>query len=608
MSIQNNFPAIKPTLLLDFASTEQLDPRITFTRASTATYYSTQTAKAEENLLLQSQALNTSPWAVSSLTATNNTGDTTAPDGTSTATKIALNATSGVAKWVRQDQTSLSNVVVSIFLKAGTHSFVQIYAEGNSGNFCNFDLTGGTVGTAGANATGSIVALANGWYRCIVVFGATAGGRTYIAAVDSTSAAFGATTTAVSVDFYAWGAQREQRNAVTAYTPTTTQTITNYIPQLLTAASNVARFDHNPITFESLGLEIEESRTNLLLQSETCNVSPWASSSPYSVTANTAIAPDGAQTADALIVESGQSSFSNNVTRQVVSKAASAIQYTRSGYFKALGVTTSVRLQDIGNLSANSASVIVSLIDGSVVTAPSVTGAFTGASVAVSNAGNGWWRVAFTYTTDAHTSLTVRSFPYVGASALTGDGFSGLLAWGAQLEAGAFATSYIPTVASQVTRAADAASMTGTNFSSWYNQGEGTFYVSSSYTLVVGGNYRFDITDGTSSNLVRLRSAPSGTTQSRFELTSQNTIQTTLSPATTNQTFNQDAVAYKVDYSVAVVNAGTVVTDTSLAPASVNQMAIGSTRLGASVFNGHFRKIAYYPIAVTSAQLQALTS
>jgi hypothetical protein len=178
-----------------------------------------------QNLILQSQSIPTSPWNSSGLTATTNTGDTTAPDGTNTASKLVLNATSGIQKWTRQDQTSLSNTVVSAFLKAGTYGIVQIYAEGNTGNFCNFNINAGTVGTAGANATGSIVALANGWYRCIVVFGSIASGRTYISPVDSTSATFGATTTAVSVDFYAWGAQRELASSAGTYTPTTTTAV-----------------------------------------------------------------------------------------------------------------------------------------------------------------------------------------------------------------------------------------------------------------------------------------------------------------------------------------------------------------------------------------------
>jgi hypothetical protein len=159
-----------------------------------------------------------------------------------------------------------------------------------------------------------------------------------------------------------------------------------------------------------------------------------------------------------------------------------------------------------------------------------------------------------------------------------------------------------------VTRSADVAVMTGTNFSDWYNQSEGTFYIKSDYAQVVGGNYRFDVTDGTSSNQMRLRTAPSGTTQSRFELTTAGVAQTTLSPSTVDPTSNQDAVAYKLNNAAAVVNAGTVVTDITSTPAVVNQMAIGATRLGASPINGHIRQLAYYPRRLANSELQAITA
>jgi hypothetical protein len=615
MSIQSNFPAIKPTLLLDFANTKQLDPRITFTRASTATYYGTQTAKAEENLLLQSQTFDNASWIGLGITTTADTS--AAPDGTTTADSINELATTEAHRCAQNVTLIVGQTyTVSVFVKPlnGREFQISFGASDVSGNpRANFNLTSGILGDVGSGLTATITASTNGFYRCTT---------TFVAADSALSVSFCAITTATAArqESYAgdvtkgiilWGAQLEQRSAATAYTVTTTQTITNYVPQLLTAASGVARFDHNPTTFESLGLEIEEQRTNLILQSEAYNVSPWASSSPYSVTANTAIAPDGAQTADALIVESGQSSFANNVTRQVVSKAASAIQYTRSTYFKALGATTSVRLSDFGNLSANSASVIVSLIDGSVITAPSITGSFSGASVAVSNAGNGWWRVAFTYTTDAHTSLTVRSFPYVGATPLTGNGFSGLLAWGAQLEAGAFATSYIPTVASQVTRAADAASMTGTNFSSWYNQAEGSFYSDFAFTGLTGvsGQRVFQADDGSNSNYLATNATSVASMQNPI-VRGGNTEALLSTPATTfiANTFNKIAVGFANNNSVAAVNNVLGNTDTScLLPLSLTALRFGASASSISS-NLLIRKVAYYPMRLVNAQLQALTS
>ena len=85
MTISANYPTVRPSLLLDFAKTKVLDPRITFTRSTTATYYDGVTsALAEQNLLLQSQFAGS--WSTGSASLTLNS--TTAPDGTTTATTL----------------------------------------------------------------------------------------------------------------------------------------------------------------------------------------------------------------------------------------------------------------------------------------------------------------------------------------------------------------------------------------------------------------------------------------------------------------------------------------------------------------------------------------
>jgi hypothetical protein len=89
-----DYPTIRPSLLLDFANTKTLDPRITFTRASTGTYYDGKTvAKAEENLLLQSQTFDNASWVKDNATVTANS--TTAPDGTTTAETFTPTVTNG---------------------------------------------------------------------------------------------------------------------------------------------------------------------------------------------------------------------------------------------------------------------------------------------------------------------------------------------------------------------------------------------------------------------------------------------------------------------------------------------------------------------------------
>jgi hypothetical protein len=182
----------------------------------------------------------------------------------------------------------------------------------------------------------------------------------------------------------------------------------------------------------------------------------------------------------------------------------------------------------------------------------------------------------------------------------------------AQLEAGTFVTSFIPTVASTVTRAADIASMTGTNFSSWYNQSEGTFVASyinptvaaSKFPVVYAARIQSNNTSQntnevflattSSQNLVRI----SGVDQALIGYTGVYTPGTIRTVATT----------YKVN-NFAVASNGTLSgTDTSgNVPTALDMLNIGFNTTS-DLLNSHIRSITYYPSRLTNAQLQALTA
>ena len=382
------------------------------------------------------------------------------------------------------------------------------------------------------------------------------------------------------------------------FTRASTATRFNASGVLTSEAINAARFDYDPVTLAPKGLLIEESRTNLLTYSEQFDNAAWTKTRS-SITADAAVSPDGTADADKL-VEDTTATNSHLFSATITSTTA----VTTFSIFAKAAERPRLQLRFAGGSDVRGAA--FNLLTGTVE-AETLSATTQANNPRITDVGNGWYRCSIDSSGTGDT--TVQTYLDNGTThSYTGDGTSGIYIWGAQLEAGAFATSYIPTVASQVTRAADVAVMTGTNFSSWYNQSEGTFFVSSDYTLVVGGNYRFDVTDGTSSNQMRLRSAPSGSTQSRFELTTSGVAQTTLSPATTNPALNKDAIAYKLDDAAAVVNAGTAGVDTSLTPATMNQMAIGATRLGASPINGHIQRIAYYNRRLANSELTALTS
>jgi len=548
MSLSQNFPTIPPSLLLDFANVKALDPRVTFTRASAARYYDgVTTAKAEENLLRASQDFNISAgtfWFLAGSGVTAVLDNAVAPDGTTTADTITTTAAN---TGVRQSIEFTNGVTYSI----------SVYVRSVSG------ATGFTADLQNSQTSPSLT-LTGSWQRFTYTVTASAT-RTWL---DFQLDGAGS--------FELWGAQVEARSSVTAYTPTTTQPITNYIPVLLAAQAGVPRFDHNPTTGVSLGLLIEEQRTNLLERSEEFNNAYW-STFQATVTANQAIAPDGTLSADLIAKNTGPSA-NYSVFRGSMGGSGA---YTLSVYAKTAGST-------VCKLFIGTSFAEFNLSAGTTAT--------SGASMV--SVGNGWYRCIYTLTATASFLIEIGG---------TDVGGKGIYIWGAQLEAGAFPTSYIPTVAAQVTRSADAASMTGTNFSSWYRADEGTMYAESR-PATPSVSVASEITDGTANNRVRFfrnegnvvtfRNTSNGTTN--FDAAGSGT-------AAAN-TFYKGAIAYKADDFAGVYNAGTVVADTSGTTAVVNQLLVGAAFNNSNLLNGTIKKLSYYPLRLTNAQLQALTT
>lgn len=600
MTIASNYPSIRPSLLLDFANTKQLDPRITFSRASTGAYYDGKTVvKAEENLLLQSQSFDVT-WAPSLAVVTANTGDTTAPDGTSTAEKLENDTSAGLHLVFQAVTLNGTSYTFSVYAKKGTANFVALRgSDGSTARNVWFNLDTGAVGTVDTNITASIVSVGNGWYRCIGTWtGSSASSSNYSVAISESNGVLSYTGTTKNI--YIWGAQLEQRSTVTAYTPTTTAPITNYIPSLQTAAANGARFDHDPITGESKGLLIEEQRTNLVTYSEQFNDVTWIKTNA-TVTANAVVAPDGTLTGDKLVEDT---TASNTHVINTSFSATSGSTYTTSIFVKA-GERTECSLQ-LASAFATATSIRVNLTNGSVINT-------SGSPVAagVTPVGNGWYRIYVAQTANATTTALVLVYASNGGTTVyTGNGYSGIYIWGAQLEAGAFPTSYIPTVASQVTRSADSASMTGTNFSSWYRADEGTLYANVQRQYAVPANTypsNFSISDGGFTNFIF--NAYVTTNVGGFSVAANSVSQTDLFPTATSALSRKMVGAYKTNDFAACLDGGTVSTDASGIIPVVNTAYIGANQNGAGGFlNGTIKRIAYYPKRLSNTELQGLTS
>ena len=380
--------------------------------------------------------------------------------------------------------------------------------------------------------------------------------------------------------------QMEQRSSATAYTATTTQAITNYIPVLQTAAAGQARFDHNPTTGESLGLLIEEARTNLLTYSQ--QLTQWSNASSAVVVDNAVVSPDG--TIDASTFTDTTASSQHYMTRNAT--VVSGTSYTFSVYVK------SYQLQGIALRIITATTVAQSYFNLSAGTITVSAGTAT-----ITNVGNGWYRCTITGTADSTTAaayINLLQTPSSTTLSYSGTG-TGLFIWGAQLEAGSFATSYIPTVASSVTRNADAASMTGTNFSSWFNNGEGTLYAD--FTVKQLGIIADITVSSVNTNFAQLIARSSG--GSAFEVYSNGALQATIGSGVLS---GKIAGGYKVNDLAVSLNGAAAATDTSgTVPNGPTQLKIGSRYDDLYYPNGTYKKFAYYPIKATSAQLQALT-
>ena len=232
-------------------------------------------------------------------------------------------------------------------------------------------------------------------------------------------------------------------------------------------------------------------------------------------------------------------------------------------------------------------------------TAPSLSADLQSASIIAFP--NGWYRVSWTFTTT--TSAPGNRGDYWTIKTNVADGTSGLYVVGAQLEAGAFPTSYIPTTSATATRAADVASITGTNFSSWYNQTEGTVLLDGRFNTVATNTALVSINDAANSS------------NNRHTLRIGNTI--IVSGGTTVASFFQTpalqaiakyAYGYAVNNFVQVLNSTSTSVDTlGAVPAGVNVMEIGKVE-GTQIYsNGTIRRLTYWPVRLANNTLQAIT-
>jgi hypothetical protein len=377
------------------------------------------------------------------------------------------------------------------------------------------------------------------------------------------------------------------------------------------AAVNAARFDHDPVTLASRGLLIEEGRTNSLKFSENLtNTTNWTATNQTITLAD--VGPDGITNSAAVLNEGtaiGQHSvrgaFGQN--RPVMG----AVSCTLSAFFKA--GTRRYILFSATDAGANGVAMTIDTQTWSVTDAKAIGTGFTYTTNRLTNYGGGWYRAELTFTPSAATTVTTVIWgtisstftaldpTYVGTS-------STIITYGVQLEAGSFPTSYIPTTTGSVVRSADVCSITGANFTSFYNSTSGTLLSEASISNLISSNRGIvQIDNGTNGSVLRhVYSFAEGgfTSIIRAGADTPTVLSIILGTASTIQ---KRIIAYEGTSFASVTNGGAVATATRTMPTGLNAMKIGNLAESPFYLSGHIAAIRFYKKRLPNAKIQALT-
>jgi len=373
---------------------------------------------------------------------------------------------------------------------------------------------------------------------------------------------------------------------------TTVSTRVNNSGLIETVGANIPRLDYDPVTKAVKGLLVEPAAENKCLQSEDFTTS-WGLQE-VTITTNDTTAPDGNSTADKLADNAVNQRHRVNqpisFTSGVTYTFSVFVKKDSSGRFLLLNAATAFNARAAVNLD----TLAVTDING------------TGGSLETYP--NGWYR--FSVTGTATSTATVDVFVQMQDSAAdnlyVGDG-SSFYIWGAQVETGPIATSYIPTTTIALTRNADQIALTSA--SSLIGQTEGTLYVEVDWRGTDGASQFLLSINNDSNN--RLAIFVASNIDLRMFARSNSVTLTEQGESVTGYSGTQKiAFAYKTDDFELYRNGTSVSTDTAgslSALATLTNIDLGQNNGASGQANMHIRSVALFKKRLTDQQLRALT-
>ena len=296
-----------------------------------------------ENLVVQSAAINLTPWNLNAVTVTPDA--TVDPSGTSLADRVIEN--SATSPHYAQQVLTLynSSYVASVFVEAnGRNMILQMSDSGSDTPYATFDMTGLTVHGNGNGGIGSILSIGGGWYRCSLLaptivagsvtfrVGLLDGGfnQTYVG--NSTSGA------------YLWGAQVTTGPTLLAYVGTTTADAVASPSSLIGKVSSLGNIlnvgtpliHQIPIWTDATHIKgitgiISDDTGNVTVNSLLTSTLKDANGNPVLVSSATASAVDGvtftnAATANPATVTIGATGSDTNINLSLAAKGTGVVE------------------------------------------------------------------------------------------------------------------------------------------------------------------------------------------------------------------------------------------------------------------------------------------
>ena len=558
------------------------------TRATTATRVNSAglVELVPYNLVQYSEQFDNAAWTKSSVSVTANS--TTAPNGTMTADTIVNTATSGILLQVSPSLSPSQLVTFSVYLKRSNNDWANVAIARNGATtygelYVWFNIATGAVGSnlpdgAAVFVDADIENVGDGWYRCSVT-GYVPNAVAYTAFVFNASAD-NSFTTSIGQSRYQWGAQLNEG------------TLKDY--QKTETRLNIPRLDYSNGTCPSL--LVEPQRTNLLTYSSSFDNAAW-DKGQSSVIANSVTSPSGIQDADTLSVTSINENYLRGAGFSILGNVGSA--YTTTIYVKK-GTANFLRIRnlfvqdggDFGNAWFN-------ITNGTVATVQSSQ------TATIEDAGNGWYRCSLTGVVGSSNRFNFVDFGLTDTdNTLYPSTAVNSYIWGAQLEAGSYSTSYIPTTSASVTRNADVISKTG--ISSLIGQTEGVMFIDYNYDAKpdTNGNLPMVIYDGSNEAYIFI----TGGGSVRLELYNGGVLQGSIAGSIGAVGRKKIAFGYKQNDFVGYMNGVQIATDNNGTVGAMSNLYVGSYYTASYNANGGINAAALWQTRLTNAQLATLTT